>query len=272
MGSLTYSTGLDNYFKIAGSTTDRYIYYVSKDVESAWTDTPSGTYDGTISVKLNAISQTSGAKLVYTTDGSDPTASSTQVADGTSINISESTTLKVGLLIGSNVTGIITRNYTITDFVAHDINIYVNVDKVGWSTVNFHTWGGNHTGTTWPGTTITATKTINGKTWYYAPYSMSSSTDFINIVVNSGNEQPQTVDFNYITKDIYLEVSTDTDDAGHHYFNDVTDEITGISNVVMDDKQETNRYDNAIYNLAGQRVGKNYKGIVIKNGKKVVIK
>ena len=101
---------------------------------------------------------------------------------------------------------------------------------------------------------------------------MSSSTDFINIVVNSGNEQPQTVDFNYITKDIYLEVSTDTDDAGHHYFNDVTDEITGISNVVMDDKQETNRYDNAIYNLAGQRVDKTYKGIVIKNGKKVVIK
>jgi len=281
MGSLTYSTGLGNYFKIAGSTTDRYIYYVSKDVESAWTDTPSGTYDGTISVKLNAISQTSGAKLVYTTDGSDPTASSTQVADGTSINISESTTLKVGLLIGSNVTGIITRNYTITDFVAHDINIYVNVDKVGWSTVNFHTWGGNHTGTTWPGTTITATKTINGKTWYYAPYSMSSSTDFINIVVNSGNKQPQTVDFNYITKDIYLEVSTDTDDAGHHYFNDVTDEITGISNVMMDYEQNSQK-DHAVYDLMGRKVADNYqlsiincqlpKGIYIHNGKKIAVK
>ncbi len=264
------TTEANNFVKVLSGY--HYAYYLNKSLGTAWIDTPSGTYDGTISVKLNAISKTSGAKLVYTTDGSDPTASSTQVADGTSINISESTTLKVGLLIGSNVTGIITRNYTITDFVAHDINIYVNVDKVGWSTVNFHTWGGNHTGTTWPGTTITATKTINGKTWYYAPYSMSSSTDFINIVVNSGNKKPQTVDFNYITKDIYLEVSTDKDDAGHHYFNDVTDEITGISNVVMDDKQETNRYDNAIYNLAGQRVGKNYKGIVIKNGKKVVIK
>ena len=29
---------------------------------------------------------------------------------------------------------------------------------------------------------------------------------------------------------------------------------------------------NAIYNLSGQRVGADYKGIVIKNGKKVVIK
>lgn len=32
------------------------------------------------------------------------------------------------------------------------------------------------------------------------------------------------------------------------------------------------KYDGKIFNLAGQQVGKGYKGIVIKNGKKVVVK
>ena len=40
---------------------------------------------------------------------------------------------------------------------------------------------------------------------------------------------------------------------------------TGINGIVTDDAD-----DNApIYNLAGQKVDKNYKGVVIKNGKKV---
>ena len=41
----------------------------------------------------------------------------------------------------------------------------------------------------------------------------------------------------------------------------------GIENVVFEKKTS-----NIIYNLAGQRVSKNYKGIVVKNGKKVVLK
>ena len=49
---------------------------------------------------------------------------------------------------------------------------------------------------------------------------------------------------------------------------DVTvSESTAISAVKTD-----NQRDDAIYNLAGQRVGKDYKGVVIINGKKVVRK
>lgn len=45
--------------------------------------------------------------------------------------------------------------------------------------------------------------------------------------------------------------------------------VTGISSV----KAEEGRADNdALYNLAGQKVGKDYKGIVIKNGKKIIKK
>ena len=42
---------------------------------------------------------------------------------------------------------------------------------------------------------------------------------------------------------------------------------TGINNITVDNAKKGVRY-----NLAGQRVGKNYKGIVIENGHKVVRK
>ena len=41
---------------------------------------------------------------------------------------------------------------------------------------------------------------------------------------------------------------------------------TGINNV----ENATTDKDGAIYNLAGQRVGKDYKGVVIKNGQKYI--
>lgn len=45
---------------------------------------------------------------------------------------------------------------------------------------------------------------------------------------------------------------------------------TGIE--AIDNGQWTMDNDAPAYNLAGQKVGKGYKGIVVKNGKKVVIK
>lgn len=43
-------------------------------------------------------------------------------------------------------------------------------------------------------------------------------------------------------------------------------ETDGVANI------ETETADSAIYNLAGQRVGKSYRGIVVKNGKKFIVK
>ena len=47
-----------------------------------------------------------------------------------------------------------------------------------------------------------------------------------------------------------------------------TDETTGIENL----RTETRAQDGFCYNMAGQRVGKDYKGLVIKNGKKYLVK
>lgn len=48
----------------------------------------------------------------------------------------------------------------------------------------------------------------------------------------------------------------------------VTTTATGISKV----ENLKVAQDGKCFNLAGQQVGKNYKGIVIKNGKKMVVK
>jgi len=49
------------------------------------------------------------------------------------------------------------------------------------------------------------------------------------------------------------------------------DETTDISDIISAINAENNA-DNAVYNLAGQKVNSNYKGIVIKNGKKIMNK
>ena len=88
-----------------------YAYYMNKSMETAWVDLPSGEYEGKQQATLTAVSNNSEAQLVYTTDGSDPTAQSTKVASGTKIDVEGAMTLKVGLLIGSAVSGIVTRIY-----------------------------------------------------------------------------------------------------------------------------------------------------------------
>ena len=90
-----------------------YAYYLANTLETAWADHGSGDFTDAFDVVLTAVSATSGAKLVYTTDGSTPSASNgTKVDSGSKIKIDKTTTLKVGLLVGSTVSGVITRVFT----------------------------------------------------------------------------------------------------------------------------------------------------------------
>lgn len=66
----------------------------------------------------------------------------------------------------------------------------------------------------------------------------------------------------------YLEVPTAAAQAAFFSIGDITGNTTGIADV----KAETVKADAQMYNLAGQKVGKGYKGIVIKNGKKMIQK
>lgn len=130
-----------------------YRYYLSKSAETAWCNIPSGEYEAGFKAKLTAVSQNSNAKLVYTTDGTDPTAKSKQVATGSTINIDETCTLKVGLLSNGTVTGIRTYNYTVKAFEPYTITIYANADQVtNWgAAMYFYAWNSSETFTqAWP--------------------------------------------------------------------------------------------------------------------------
>lgn len=117
-----------------------YAYFLSNDAETSWTDVPSGSYEEGFKTTLTAVSQTEGAKLVYTLDGSNPTSKSTTVESGKEISINGTCTLKVGLLVNGEVRNIATHQYTIEKFKAYKFMVYVNADAVKWSLLYCYTW------------------------------------------------------------------------------------------------------------------------------------
>lgn len=254
-----------------------YRYYLSKSAETAWCNIPTGEYEAGFKAKLTAVSQNSNAKLVYTTDGTAPTAKSKQVATGSTINIDETCTLKVGLLSNGTVTGIRTYNYIIKAFEPYTITIYANADQVtNWgSAMYFYAWNSSETITqAWPGTAVTATKTLNGKKWYYMDFKIKSKDAIVNIIFNQGNGtgKKQTIDLNAGNSTKYYEITT-TQSQGKYTCKDVTAiwAPTGITGTPTISNTTT---DNAWYTLSGMKLGKKpaESGVYIHQGKKVIIK
>lgn len=252
-----------------------YRYYLSKSAETAWCNIPSGEYEAGFKAKLTAVSQNSNAKLVYTTDGTAPTAKSKQVTNGNTINIDNTCTLKVGLLINGNVTGIRTYNYTIKAFEPYTITVYANADQVtNWgSAMYFYAWNSSETITkAWPGTAVTATKTLNGKKWYYMDFKIKSKDAIVNVIFNQGKNKKQTEDLKAVNSTKFYEITT-TQSNGKYTCKDVTAiwAPTGITGTPTISNTTT---DNAWYTLSGMKLGKKpaESGVYIHQGKKVIIK
>ena len=206
-----------------------YRYFLAKSLETAWADRSSGGYNDAFKVKLTAVSNTSDAQLVYTTDGTTPTASSRKVASGTDIDIEESCTLKVGLLISGSVSGIIERNYTIkkNNFEPKTITVYCRVGDgvTGWTSMNYWTWsdfGHAPTNTSWPGDRITDTKQVDGKTWYYKDFTLTSEDDYVNFVFSNGNGSPQSVDVENVNATKFFVIRNEKNAQGHYLIDDVS--------------------------------------------------
>ncbi len=260
-----------------------YAYYLNRQAETAWIDLPSGQYDGAQTATLTAVSQQEGAKMVYTTDGSTPTAQSSQATTGTTVNIPVGTTvLKVALLTGSTVGEVVTREYTVTAFEPHDITAYVNTDEVGWTSVNFWTWGGDGThspaNSSWPGDKVSATVQIDGRNWYVKTYRMNSANDCVNFVFSTNSGSPQTVDVNNISEDTFFVISAETE-GGKNKVNTLS---AGIDNAVAEQPTATGT---TIYTADGRLVrtlapGERMeqvlptlpRGLYITGGKKYVVR
>ena len=259
-----------------------YRYFMPKTANVAWVDLASGDYEDTMKAKLVAVSNEDNAKLVYTTDGTEPTASSKKAKSGEEIEIPfGETTLKVGLLIDGVVSGVLTRTYKVEKpaaFEPYDITVYANADKVGWTSgFNFWAWcdSPNENLTVsgkWPGDKVTQSKEIEGKKWFYQTYKIKSKSYMVSFVFSTGTGSPQTVNFANINKDTYLEIQNEKDGTKYK-IKDVTANMpsTGISHPIIDNNAQNNP---SWYTLSGMKMIEkpNQAGIYIHQGKKVIIK
>ena len=124
----------------------------------------------------------------------------------------------------------------------------------------------------WPGDKVTQTKTVDGPERFYRTYSVTKANHPINIVLSSGSGTPQTVDFEDIETDRYLEVSADKS-GSKNIIKDVTGQhTTGITEI----NSEADNANSKVYSISGQMEGygtQNLKpGLYIKDGKKIIVR
>ena len=199
-----------------------YAYYLPRSMNTAYADLPSGTYEGTQTVRLSAITTESDAWLVCTTDGSEPTTAYPTVASGYTLTLPVgTTTVKVGLLSGDKITSVITRTYTIKEKAGEqpvEIPSFCTV-AAGETCAFFEapaTWGKcwrwdnqyNYTTNKWPGVDCTLLGTAaNGKKvwkWLWDSKKVSQSSPNAGIIFNDGTSQTGDLEFQnggYYTKD-----------------------------------------------------------------------
>ena len=130
-------------------------------------------------------------------------------------------------------------------FEKYDITVHVNADKVGWSSVNFWTWGGDGSHApkngNWPGDKLTTTTEVGGKKWYTQTYTINEDYDAVSFVFSTGSGSPQTVDVTNVTTDKFFEISSSkegdkylvNDVTSQYQTNSDTDEIVAIINYMM---------------------------------------
>ena len=264
-----------------------YAYYLASSMETAWVNKGSGEFSDPFDVELTAVSNTDDAQLVYTLDGTEPSATNgTQCLSGTLLHIDATNTLlKVGLLVNGVVSGVLTRTFiykeaepepvvVIPDFCTvadGEVCAFFEAPSSWGNTICCWAWcdspSENFTYSQrkdWPGVDCEYLGTApNGNkvwkwTWDGTKQKNSSATQPAKIIFNNTG-QPQTENLvftqaGYYTKDGLFDVVT----------------ATAIHSLSTPNALRSTDW----YDLQGRRLsGKpTIKGVYINDGKKVVIR
>ena len=218
MGSTSYTIP-SGYVVVASGT--NYRLALSTNTETAWASKPSGDYIDPFTVTLTAVSTNSGAKIVYTLDGTTPSATNgTVINSGTGVFINRDCTLKAALLVNGTVSGLITRTYTVRNepYDVYEITVFLKDPTAApnnWPRVTYYCWdsydeqlcGG------WPGEVITDTRMVGGEKFYYKTFNITGSEYYLNFVFSQGGSTAsshQTVDVTGVRTTKFYEVTTQT--------------------------------------------------------------
>jgi hypothetical protein len=242
---------------------NNYLTSIEKPAGAAPAISGDETFLESTTVTITANQE--GATVYYTTDGTTPTDKSTKYTEP--ITLTETTTVKAIAYLNGTASEVAEKTFTKTEPIsvakALEIlangtqttsNVYVSGTIVEVSELS--TQYGNASYTISDDATSTSTLTVfRGK---YLGNAKFTAEDHINAgdkVVVCG-----------VLKN-YAKDDTTTPQLTNSYLVSINGTTTAINSV----KTKT-ALDGAIYNLAGQRVSKSYKGVVIKNGRKYIVK
>ena len=197
-------------------------------------DKASGQYQGSVAVTITASQ--SDAVIVYTTDGTTPTANSRKAIGHVTLTFTDNTVLTAGVLYEGKVRNVVQREYIFHGFVPYTATVYIKdptTSPNNWSSVWVYAWDdAGVISDTWPGQQITATKTVKGDRFYYRTFNVTSEDYVFNVVLSQGDNQHQSVDVTGIHKDIYLQITSTTN---KYTVADITDQYSRLPGDVNND-------------------------------------
>ena len=259
---------------------NRYYIYLAKSAEMPWISVSSSEYAHDAdaqSVKLTAVSASDAAKLVYTTDGSEPSATNgTVVESGASIEIAKTTTLKVGLLVNDEVKNVQTRQYTWLEEVViptTKATMHVCNESGALNPLYIYIWAGpenEQINGGWPGKEAKDTEEIGGKTWYVQSFDIPTSGEeyVVNFVFTTKGGGTQTVNVEGMTQDTYYIINKEQS-GGKYTVTNVTDQYSAIESVIVDLPQQ----DALLFDLQGRPSKTMNAGqLYIRAGQKLIVR
>ena len=233
-GQQTSDLTYHNHGYYIGSTWDHTVTNYTSAAPTLTIDKESGQYDGYLTVNITASE--SDAIIVYTTDGSTPTANSHQTTGHVRLTFYDNTVLTAGVLYEGKVRNVIQREYIFHGFVPYTATVYIKdptTSPNNWSSVYVYAW--DDTGAindSWPGVQTTATKVVKGDRFFYRTFNVNSENYLFNVVLSQGDSGHQSVDVTGISKDIYLEITSTTN---KYSVADITNQYTFILGDVNND-------------------------------------
>ena len=224
-GTQTSDLTFYNHGYYINGTYDHTVTNYTGSAPTLTIDKASGQYEGSVTVTITASE--SDAVIVYTTNGTTPTASSPQATGHVTLTFTDNTVLTAGVLVDGRVRNVVQREYIFHGFVPYTATVYLKDPTAApnnWSSVYIYAW--DNTGAisdSWPGVNITATKTVMGQKFYYRTFNVNSEDYVFNVVLSQGDSGHQSVDVTGITSDIYLEITSTTN---KYTVADITDQYS----------------------------------------------